>query len=152
MTKSRRAALLGVALVFAAGAYGVWHLPALFGPSPDADHITVSGNIEAHESVLSFTVVQAPIVDLPFDEGAAVTAGTVLARVDDRLYRQQTEIDRTNVQVAAAQVSVNESSLAAANSNVSNDRFDLSEKQREYARAEQLLKSIRSQYRPAISP
>lgn len=103
--------------------------------------ITVSGNIEAHESILSFTQVQAPIVALPFDEGAAVTRDTVLARVDDRIYRQQVDIDRANDQVAAAQVAVNESNLAAAQSNVASDRFDLAEKQRDYLRAETLMRT-----------
>lgn len=103
--------------------------------------ITVSGNIEAHESILSFTQVQAPIVALPFDEGAAVTRDTVLARVDDRICRQQVDIDRANDQVAAAQVAVNESNLAAAQTNVASDRFDLAEKQRDYLRAETLMRT-----------
>lgn len=103
--------------------------------------ITVSGNIEAHESILSFTQVQARIVALPFDEGAAVTRDTVLARVDDRICRQQVDIDRANDQVAAAQVAVNESNLAAAQTNVASDRFDLAEKQRDYLRAETLMRT-----------
>ena len=103
--------------------------------------IVVSGNIEAHESVLSFTQVQAPIVELAFDEGATVAKDTVLARVDDSLYRRQIEIDHANLGVATAQVAVNESTLAAAQSNVSSDGFDLVEKQRDYARAEELVKT-----------
>jgi HlyD family secretion protein len=102
--------------------------------------IVLSGNIEAHESVLSFTQIQAPIVHLPFDEGAYVARGTVLARVDDQLYRQQVEIDRTNIAVANAQVAAYQSSLVAAQTNVVSDRFDLAEKQRDYARAETLFK------------
>jgi len=98
----------------------------------------VSGNIEAHESVLSFTEVQASIVELSFDEGAVVKAGTVLARVDDRLYQQQVDIDHTNLLVATAQVTVNESNLVATQNNVVSDQFDLSEKQRDQARAEEL--------------
>lgn len=98
--------LLRLAGFIVLGFYGAWQWSPLrgilFGPPARVDAMTVSGNIEAHESMLSFNQVQAPIVQLPFDEGAAVTAGTVLARVDDRLYRQQTEIDRTNVQIAAA--------------------------------------------------
>ena len=43
----------------------------LFGAPARPGRIIVSGNIEAHESVLSFTQVQAPIIELPFDEGAA---------------------------------------------------------------------------------
>ena len=47
--------------------------------------LQLSGNIEAHESVLSFKGVQSRIVALPFDEGASVKQGTVIARVDDTL-------------------------------------------------------------------
>jgi HlyD family secretion protein len=68
MTRPRRTVLLAfVILVLAAGGYGLWRWPhalsiALFGPPANLNQIAVSGNIEAHESVLSFTQVQAPIV------------------------------------------------------------------------------------------
>jgi HlyD family secretion protein len=140
-------ALFGAAIVIVAAAgYARWRWPnglsqALFGTRLAPGTILVSGNIEAHESVLSFTQVQAPIVELAFDEGASVAKGTVLARIDDSLYRHQTEIDSANLGVAAAQVAVFESTLAAAQSNVSSDGFDLVQKQRDYARAEELLKT-----------
>ena len=127
-----------IALVLAAGAYGAWHWPSIFGASSTASPIVVSGNIEAHESVLSVTQVQAPIVFLPFDEGARVARGTVLARLDDRIYRRRVEIDRANLNVQAAQVEANRSTLTAASSSVTSDRFDLAEKQLDYARAETL--------------
>ena len=113
----------------------------VFGPPAGAAAVIVSGNIEAHQSVLSFTQVQAPIVTLAFDEGATVTRGTVLASLDDRIYRNQVEIDRANLGVATAQVAVSESNLAAAQSTVDSDSFDLSEKRRDYARAEELIKT-----------
>ena len=125
---------LALALLIAvAGGYGAWRggpliLRTLFGPHAAVGFIEVSGNIEAHQSVLSFTQIQAPIEYLPFDEGAVVARGTVLARVDDRPYRQQVEIDRTNLAVAAAQIAANESTLAAAQHSVASDRFDLAEK------------------------
>jgi len=114
-------------------------LRTLFGPPVAADVVELSGNIEAHQSVLNFTQIQAPIVYLPFDEGATVARGTVLARVDDRLYRQQTEIDRTNLAVASAQVTASESSVLAAQQSVASDQFDLAEKQRDYERAATLV-------------
>ncbi len=85
--------LILAVLVAIAGSYGSWRgapfvVRLLSGPPAAADLVEVSGNIEAHQSVLSFTQIEAPIVYLPFDEGAVVTRGTVLARVDDRLYRQ----------------------------------------------------------------
>lgn len=145
MALNFRRRVVGVVVVFivlATAAYALWRWPsawqAVFGAPVATDQIVVSGNIEAHESVLSFSQVQAPIIELPFDEGAFVQSGTVLARIDDRPYQQQVEIDRTNFQVAAAQVTVSKSSLGAAQNNVASDEFDLSEKQRDYARAEEL--------------
>lgn len=73
--------------------------------------LQLSGNIEAHESVLSFKTVQSRIVDLPFDEGQWVKQGTMIARVDDADYRQQ-------VAIAQASAVMQERQLAAANSNV----------------------------------
>jgi HlyD family secretion protein len=143
----RRAARLILGLLILAGiGYGVWRgWPlidrTLFGPPAAAGFVEVSGNIEAHQSVLSFTQIQAPIIDLPFDEGAVVERGTLLARVDDRLYRQQVEIDRTNLAVAAAQVAANRSTLVAAQQSVASTQFDLAEKQRDYGRAEALAKN-----------
>ncbi|AOJ04680.1 hemolysin D [Burkholderia mayonis] len=143
MSHNRRLRLtLAVALAAAVAALGYAALrwPALFGPSEPPPRIVVSGNIEAHESVLSFTQVQAPIVYLPFDEGARVARGTVLARVDDRLYRRQTDIDRANVDVQTAQVEANRSNVAALEHGVVSDRFDLAEKQRDFARADTLAR------------
>jgi HlyD family secretion protein len=129
-------------LALAVAAYGLWRWrELLFAHSRGAPYVTVSGNIEAHESVLSFTQVQAAIIELPFDEGAYVTRDTMLARVDDSLYRQQVVIDHANELVATAQVAVSESSLAAARSNVASDQFDLREKRRDAARAEELVRT-----------
>ncbi len=142
MSRWRIVALGAVIIVIAACAYAFWQCPAalqaVFGPPAATDQVVVSGNIEAHERVSSFTQVHAPIIELPFDEGAVVQSGTVLARIDDRPYQQEVEIDRTDLQVATAQVTVNESNLIAAQNNVTSDQFDLSEKQRDCARAQEL--------------
>lgn len=97
--------------------------------------VPVSGNIEAHQSVLSFTEIQAPITYLPFDEGKEVEAGTVLAKVDDRSYTKQLQIDSSNLLVARRQESVSRSNLLAAMNTVKSDRFDLAEKKKDYALA-----------------
>ena len=44
-------------------------LESWLGAAPAKQLITVSSNIEAHQSVLSFKTVQSHIVELPFDEG-----------------------------------------------------------------------------------
>ncbi|RZF24531.1 HlyD family efflux transporter periplasmic adaptor subunit [Paraburkholderia sp. UYCP14C] len=133
-----RIVLGGILLGIAAAAYAALRLPALFGRHEAVERIVVSGNIEAHQSVLSVTQVQAPLVYLPFDEGAYVARGTVLARVDDRIYRRQTEIDRANLNVQLAQVQANLSTQSAAQHSVKSDQFDLAEKKLDYGRAEVL--------------
>ena len=145
MTSRRRLALVGVIAALIAVALLLWlWAPArrlVFGSTKEANHIVVSGNIEAHQSVLGFTNVQAAITELPFDEGRSVKSGTVLARVDDRIYRQQLEIDQAALDAASRQVTVNRSSLAAAQSTVASDRLDLAEKQRDLARDAAQLKA-----------
>ena len=54
--------------------------------------LLVSGNIEAHESLLSFETVQSRLVELAFDEGQWVDEQTVLAHVDDEEYRQRVSV------------------------------------------------------------
>src|SRR5437879_4643283 len=66
-------------------------------PAP-ANKLDLSGNVEAHESLVSFKV-QGRIVDLPIEEGQWVTAGAVLARLDDADYKQKVDIDAANVQL-----------------------------------------------------
>ncbi len=138
----KRLVTAAVIVVILAGGFLAWKAlrRLLFGPSSGAGTITVSGNIEAHQSVLSFTQIQAPIVYLPFDEGQYVKAGTILARVDDRYYLQQLRIDRSNLNVARVQIAVVKNSLAAAVSTVASDRFDLEEKQRDLDRDEAQLR------------
>lgn len=140
----RQLAALGAAAVIAAGLFAAQYWNQVnkgpFG-STEPGQIIISGNIEAHESLLSFTNVQAPIIALPFDEGAKVRQGTVLARLDDRLYRQQVNIDAANVLAARAQVEVNQSALAAARQAVAGDTADLAEKRRDYGRAEKLAET-----------
>lgn len=142
MTGPRRTAVLVLVAVMAAATIVFWtplHT-LVFGPAQGLVNIVVSGNIEAHQSVLSFTDVEAPITYLPFDEGREVKAGVVLARVDDRLYRQQVQMDLAALGVAQEQVAVNQSSLAAARKTVTSDRLDLAEKQRDLARDASLTK------------
>ncbi len=115
----------------------LWQLAGrIFTSGSGRQEVTLSGNIEAHQSVLSFTEVQAPVVYLPFDEGKWIEAGTVLAKVDDRSYRRQLMIDSTNLQVARKQEEVNRSSLLAALDTVKSDRFDLAQKKRDDALAQ----------------
>lgn len=106
--------------------------------SHPADALKVSGNIEAHESVLSFNDVQSRIVYLPFDEGKSVTAGTPLARVDDSVYRQQLKIAEAAVVMQQRQQAAAAQSLVAARKTVLSDLADLAQKTLDFKRAQRL--------------
>ncbi len=54
--------------------------------------LKISGNIEAHESLVGFKV-QGRVVELPVEEGQPVETGDLIARLDQSDYRQQVDID-----------------------------------------------------------
>src|SRR5271168_3227727 len=115
------------------------NLPPWMGGGPRADFIIVSGNIEAHESVVSFKTVQSRIVELPFDEGQSVKAGTVLARVDSADYAQQVAIARATLDSQMRQLDVAEQDVEATRKTVNSDEADVALKQLEFDRAQTLL-------------
>jgi HlyD family secretion protein len=69
----------------------------------NANTLLLSGNIEAHESLLSFQV-SGRIDDLPVEEGKFVEADAIMARLDDRDYRQLVATDEAALKVAEAQL------------------------------------------------
>ena len=103
------------------------------------DFVEVSGNIEAHESILSFKTVQSRIVELPFDEGQSVKKGTLLARVDDADYKQQVVIAEAALKAQMAQLDVAEQNVDATRKTVVSDEADVALKKLEYDRAQTLL-------------
>jgi HlyD family secretion protein len=101
--------------------------------------LIVSGNIEAHQSVVSFKTVQSRIVDLPFDEGQWVKAGALLAKVDSSDYAQQVTIAEASLNVQQRQYSVSKQNLEAAGRTVASDEADLELKQLDFNRAQTLM-------------
>jgi HlyD family secretion protein len=73
------------------------------GSRPNPTILKISGNIEAHEGVVSFKV-QGRIVELPVEEGQVVTKGDLLARLDDDDYRQQVRVDEATVHAREAEL------------------------------------------------
>ncbi|GFO55287.1 hemolysin secretion protein D [Geomonas sp. Red276] len=63
--------------------------------------LPVSGNIEAHESVVGFQV-QGRLAELAVEEGVWVKAGDLIARLDQADYRQQVDIDEAGVKTRQA--------------------------------------------------
>jgi HlyD family secretion protein len=102
----------------------------------------LSGNIEAHESLISFNV-QGRIVELPIEEGQSVEAGTLLARLDDADYKQKVRIDESLVQVresnlALALAGTRLQEVKAAEQTMLDAKADLQQKKIDYDRAGQL--------------
>ena len=143
MQKSVKA--LALAGVVAAGVAGVAYqyrsaiTDWLTGNRPP-EIILVSGNIEAHQSVLGFKTVQSRIVELPFDEGQWVKKDAVLARLDDSDYRQQVEINRAALEVQKRQLATAQQNLEAAQKILENDAADVEFKQSQFDRAAALFK------------
>ena len=133
---SKRIIMLLVVLILGIGAWTGYS--RFFEDVVATDNLLVSGNIEAHESVVSFKAVQSRVVELPFDEGQWVKAGTLLARLDDSDYRQQVAINEAALQVQEQQLSSAMQKLAAARATVNDDNADLSQKNIDYVRSEKL--------------
>lgn len=146
VTKSRPkwtwalAVILVVAAAVAAAYFAKDTLRSWVGPSQAVAVILVSGNIEAHQSVLGFKTVQSRIVELPFDEGQWVEAGTLIARLDDSDYRQQVAINQATLEVERRQLAAAEQNLTAAQQTVASDEADLVFRQKEFDRADMLLR------------
>jgi HlyD family secretion protein len=100
--------------------------------------LLLSGNIEAHESVLSFKTVQSRIVDLPFNEGQWVGKGTVLAVVDGADYQQQLAMAETSLAVQQRQLESSRQNLQTAARTLLVDQADLEQRKLDLRRAKEL--------------
>jgi len=110
----------------------------LHGSTQIDDALLVSGNIETHESELSFQMVQSRITELPFDEGAWVRAGELLARVDDSSYRQQVAIDQAMLEVQQQQLLSAQQNFQAAQATVMNDQAAAAQRETDFDRYQTL--------------
>lgn len=110
-------------------------LLAFWNATGDVNVLLLSGNIEAHESILSFKTVQSRIVDLPFNEGQWVRKGTVLAVVDATDYRQQMAIAEANLAVQQRQLESASQNLYTAGRTLLVDQAELKQRQLDWRRA-----------------
>ena len=132
--------LIVLAAVIAAGAY---FYPRLIKKPVPANQLTLSGNIEAHESLVSFKV-QGRIVDLPVEEGQQVKQGDLLACLDDADYKQKVRIDEAGVRVRESDLALTlagtrEQEVKASQQSVLDAQADLDEKKIDNDRAQQLF-------------
>jgi HlyD family secretion protein len=106
------------------------------------NQLTLSGNIEAHESLVSFKV-QGRVIDLPVEEGQSVEPGALLARLDNADYRQKVLIDEANVHVRESNLALTlagtrEQELKASQQTMFDAQADLQQKKLDYDRAQRL--------------
>jgi HlyD family secretion protein len=138
--KRRIAVLIVLAVTIAAGVY---LYPRLTRKAEPGNQIMLSGNIEAHESLISFKV-QGRIVDLPVEEGQSVEQAALLARLDDADYLQKVRIDEATVHVRESNLALTlagtrEQEVKASQQTMLDAEADLQEKKLDYDRAQRLF-------------
>ena len=136
--------LIPILIVLAAviGA-GVYLYPRFAKKAQPENQLTLSGNIEAHESLVSFKV-QGRLVDLPVEEGQSVDQGALLARLDDADYQQKVRIDEAAVHVRESNLAltlagVREQEVKALQQTMLDAQADLHEKKIDEERAQRLF-------------
>src|SRR5260370_34706228 len=139
--KQRIPLLIVLAALIAASVYQYPQFTKQVNPQ---NALVLSGNLEAHESLVSFKV-QGRIVELPLEEGQSVQAGALLARLDIDDYRQRVLIDEANVRVRQSNLALTlagtrEQEIKAAQQTMLDAQADMQQKKLDYDRAQRLFK------------
>ncbi len=134
--------IIPLLLLAAAAAAAVRYYPQYFGKRPVSNLLKLSGNIEAHESLVSFKVT-GRIVALPVDEGMTMKCGDLLARLDNDDYRQQLVVDEATASVRDRQLALGlagsrHQEIEAARQAILDARADLEQRKKDYARYQAL--------------
>ncbi len=129
-------------LLAAAVAAGVYFYPRFAKKPEPVNQLTLSGNIEAHESLVGFKV-QGRIVDLPVEEGQQVQEGALLARLEDADFKQRVRIDQADVGVRESNLALTlagtrEQEVKASQQTVLDAQADLEQKKLDNDRAQRL--------------
>jgi HlyD family secretion protein len=131
--------VLVAALVVSALVYMQWP-----GKPAPASGLRLSGNVEAHESLVSFKI-SGRIVELPVEEGQTVKSGQLLAQLDTDDYRQQMAMDHASVGVRDSQLKLSiagsrTQEIDAARQAVLDAKADLDQKKKDFERYDALYK------------
>jgi HlyD family secretion protein len=129
--------------LLAIGGVTVYFHPQWFRKPAAENVLKLSGNIEAHESLVSFKVI-GRIIALPVEEGMSLKAGDLLARLDNDDYRQQVAVDEAAARVRTRQLTLGlagsrTQDIEAAKQTVLDTQADLEEKKKDYARYQALF-------------
>ena len=130
-------------LLAAAIAAGVYFYPRLTSKTAPANQLTLSGNIEAHESLVSFKVA-GRITELPVEEGQQVEQGALLAQLEDADYKQRVRMDEAGVRVRESDLALTlagtrEQEVKAAQQAMIDALADLEQKKLDSDRAQRLF-------------
>jgi HlyD family secretion protein len=132
-----------VILLAVAVAAGVYYYPRLLKKAAPVNQLTLSGNIEAHESLVGFKV-PGRIVELPVEEGQQVAQGALLALLDDADYQQRVRVDEATVRVRESNLALTlagtrHQEVKAAQQTMIDAEADLEQKKLDNERAQQLF-------------
>jgi len=130
-------------LVTALAAAGFYFYPRFTRKPAPQTQIVLSGNIEAHESLVGFKM-QGRIVELPIQEGQQVEEGALLARLEDGDSRQRVRMDEASVGVRESNLALTlagtrEQEVRALQQNVLDAQADLEQKRIDFERAKNLF-------------
>jgi HlyD family secretion protein len=129
-------------VLLAIGGAVVYFHPQWFRKPAVENVLKLSGNIEAHESLVSFKVT-GRIIALPVEEGMTLKSGDLLARLDSDDYRQQVAEDESAIRVRDRQLALGlagsrTQDIEAAKLAVLDAQADLEQKKTDYARYQAL--------------
>ncbi len=129
-------------LLLAIGGAVIYLHPQWFRKPALENVLNLSGNIEAHESLVSFKVT-GRIVALPVEEGMTLKSGDLLARLDSDDYRQQVAQDESAIGVRSRQLTLGlagsrAQDIEAAKLAMLDAQADLEQKKKDYARYQAL--------------
>ena len=121
---------------------GVWSYRNWFHKEANENQLKLSGNIEAHESLVSFKVT-GRIIKLPVDEGMTMNTGDLLAQLDNDDYRQQVQVDEATTHVRNRQLvlglaGTRVQEIEAARQSMIDAQADLEQKKKDLTRYEAL--------------
>jgi HlyD family secretion protein len=134
--------LIPILLLLAIAGVVVYFHPEWYRRPAAENVLKLSGNVEAHESLVSFKVT-GRIIDLPVEEGMTLKAGDLVARLDSDDYQQQMAVDDAVVhsrdrQLALALAGSRKQDIEAAKLTMLDAQSDLEQKKKDYARYEAL--------------
>lgn len=136
--------VIPILILLAAAIAAGFYLYPRFARKPRPDNqLTLSGNIEAHESLVGFKEA-GRIVELPVEEGQQVAQGALLAKLDDADYKQRVRIDEANVSVrqsnlALTRAGTREQEVKAAQQTMIDAEADLEQRKLDNERAQRLF-------------